>query len=166
MSLAPVLKTVIDNLRSGRLEIEEDVKKAVIEPILRALGWDTADLGSTKSEYPTGDGRVDYALLNYRRPLVFIEAKRRGALDVRAEAQLFRYAAHNGVPLLVLTDGYHWDLYLSMEAGPPEDRRFCRLELRDAERVPDYAEILDSFLRREHIESGTAKRNARRIATQ
>lgn len=160
MSLAPVLKAAIGNLRSGRLEIEEDVKKAVIEPILRALGWDTADLRSTRSEYPTGDGRVDYALLDYRRPLVFIEAKRRGALDVRAEAQLFRYAAHNGVPLLVLTDGYYWDLYLSMEAGPPEDRRFCRLELRDAERTPDYAEILDTFLRREHVESGKAKRKA------
>lgn len=62
MSLAPVLKTAIGSLRSGRLEIEEDVKKAVIEPILRALGWDTADLRSIKSEYAAGPGRVDYAL--------------------------------------------------------------------------------------------------------
>ena len=124
MSLEAILKTAIVNLRSGSLEREEDVKLAVILPILQALGWNPADPGSLRPEYPASSGRVDYALLCHGRPQVFLEAKRGGALDVRAEAQLFRYAVNNGVPLLVLSDGRHWDFYLSMADGAPEERRF------------------------------------------
>ena len=101
MSLEAILKTAIVNLRSGRLEREEDVKLAVILPILQALDWNPADPGSLRPEYPVSSGRVDYALLCHGRPQVFVEAKRRGALDVRAEVQLFGYAVNNGVPLLV-----------------------------------------------------------------
>lgn len=162
MSLEPVLKTAIDNLRSGRLEREEHVKQAVILPILQALGWNPADLGSIVPEYPAGPGRVDYALLRYRRPQVFVEAKRRGALDVRAEAQLFGYARDNGVPLLVLTDGDCWDFYLSMADGLPEDRRFQSLKLRREEEIPEYAEALETALGRQDVASGEARRTAER----
>ena len=160
MSLVPILETVIGNLRSGRLEREEDVKIAVILPLLQALGWNTVDTDSFRPEYPAGPGRVDYALLSHGRPQAFIEAKRRGALDVRAEAQLFGYASNNGVPLLVLSDGYCWDFYLSMADGPPEARRFQRLELRDAEGIPEYADILETCLRKQRVASGEARRNA------
>lgn len=160
MSLAPVLKTAIGNLRSGRLEREEQVKQAVILPILQELGWNPADPDSIVPEYPAGPGRVDYALLHYRRPQVFIEAKRRGALDVRAEAQLFGYAANNGVPLLVLTDGCRWDFYLSMADGHPEERRFDSLELRDENGIPAYAGALEAVLCRQDVLSGDARRNA------
>lgn len=99
-------------------------------------------------------------LLCHGRPQVFIEAKRRGTLSARAEEQLFRYAVNNGVPLLVLTDGYHWDFYLSMADGPPEAQRFYRLELCDENRLPDYAEVLETHLRRRYVASGEAQRNA------
>ena len=160
MSLVPILETAIGNLRSGRLEREEDVKIAVILPVLQALGWDNADTDSFRPEYPAGPGRVDYALLSHGYPQAFVEAKRPGALDVRAEAQLFGYASNNGVPLLVLSDGYCWDFYLSMAAGPPEARRFQRLELRDAEKIPEYADVLETCLRRQRVASGEARRNA------
>ena len=160
MNLEATLKTAILNLRSDSLEREEDVKVAVILPILNELGWNHADPGSLKPEYPAGPGRVDYALLCHGRPQVFIEAKRRGGLDVQAETQLFGYAANNGVPLLVLSDGLYWDFYLSMADGPPEERRFHRLELRDQDRVRQYAETLETFLRKRQVASGEARRNA------
>ena len=159
MTLAPILEKVIGTLRSGDLQREEDVKLAVILPILRALGWDETDL-SIRAEYPTGPGRVDYALLSDSRPQVFVEAKRRGALDVRAEAQLFRYANNRGVPLLLLTDGYRWDFYLSMADGPPEERRFCSLELAGDDDLPVYSETLETYLRKTHVASGKARRAA------
>ena len=159
MTLAPTLAKAIGTLRSGQLQREEEVKLAVILPILRALGWDETDL-SIRAEYPTDPGRVDYALLCDSRPQVFVEAKRRGALDVRAEAQLFGYANNRGVPLLLLTDGYRWDFYLSMADGPPEERRFCSLELAGDDNLPVYSETLETFLRMTHVASGKARRAA------
>ncbi len=154
------LNTAILNLRSGRLDREEDIKLAVILPILNALDWDSADPEALRPEYPAGRGRVDYALICHGRPQVFVEAKRRGALDARAESQLFGYAANNGVPLLVLSDGLCWDFYLSMADGRPEERRFQRLELRSGDKVPEYAATLDTWLRKRQVASGEARRSA------
>ena len=159
MSLDSELKTAISLLRSNELENEEEVKQAVIRPILLALGW-SAHPRSIKPEYSTGQGRVDYALLCDNRPQVFIEAKRRGALDVRAEGQLFRYASNRGIPLLVLTDGYYWDFFLSMADGPPEERRFYRLELSHEDEIPQYMEFLETCLRKHRVASGDARRSA------
>ena len=64
-----------------------------------------------KPEYAVEGGFVDYALLDRSKPRVFVEAKRKGAISADGEDQLFRYAAHQGVPLLVLTDGNVWALY-------------------------------------------------------
>ncbi len=158
--LETTLKTAIRNLRSGALDREENVKIAVLLPILNALDWNFADPGSLRPEYPAGPGRVDYALICHGRPQVFIEAKRRGAVDVRAEAQLFGYAANNGVPLLILSDGLCWDFYLSMADGRPEERRFDRLELRDEDSVSQYAMTLESCLRKRKVVSGEARRDA------
>lgn len=160
MSLASTLKSVISRLRSDDLENEEEVKLAVISPILLALDWNPAQSGSIKPEYPAGRGRVDYALLCHGRPQVFIEAKRRGALDVRAEGQLFGYASNQGIPLLVLTDGHYWDFYLSMADGLPEERRFYRLDLLHEDRMSEYVEFLESHLARHRVASGEARRSA------
>ena len=159
MSLDPILRTAISHFRSGHLDTEEEVKAAVILPVLLALGWNLADR-SIRPEYRAGPGRVNYALLCHGRPQVFIEAKRPGALDVRAEEQLFGYASNAGIPLLVLTDGRFWDFYLSMADGPPTERRFRRLELRDASGVPAYAEILETCLGNRRVASGEARRRA------
>ena len=155
-----ILKTAILNLRSGHLDREEDIKLAVILPILNALDWNSTDPGALRPEYPAGGGRVDYALLCHGRPQVFVEAKRRGALDARAESQLFGYAANNGVPLLVLSDGLCWDFYLSMADGHPEERRFHRLELRSGDKVREYAATMDAWLRKGQVASGEARRSA------
>lgn len=160
MSLESTLKSVISRLRSDDLENEEEVKLAVILPTLLALDWNPAQSGSIKPEYPVGRGRVDYALLCHGRPKVFIEAKRRGALDVRAEGQLFGYASNQGIPLLILTDGHYWDFYLSMADGVPEERRFYRLELFHEDKISDHIEFLETYLRKSHVASGEARRNA------
>ena len=160
MGLDSTLMAAISRLRSNDLENEEEVKLAVILPTLLALDWNPAHFESIKPEYSVGQGRVDYALLCHGRPQVFIEAKRRRALDVRAEGQLFGYASNQGVPLLVLTDGYYWDFYLSMAAGIPEERRFHRLELSREDKIPEYMEFLETYLRKHRVASGEARRSA------
>ena len=159
MSLDSNLKTAITRLRSNDLGSEEEVKIAVILPILQALDWDPR-FGSVKPEYSVGQDRVDYALMRHGRPQVFIEAKRRGALNVRAEEQLFGYAVNQGIPLLVLTDGFHWDFYLSMAEGLPEERRFFRLELFHEDEISEYKKSLETYLREQRVASGEARRSA------
>lgn len=109
-------------------------------------------------EYQVDHGRVDEALLDEAgAPLVFVEAKRQGNLSVKAEDQLFRYAAHNGVPVLVLTDGDIWDLYLSMAKGKPKDRRFAHLALSESRTLTEMADDLRQFLERDRVLSGSAE---------
>ena len=161
MSLEQTLRNTVYHLRSGRLMNEAQVKQAVILPVLRALDWDDTDPEAFRPEYSVGKGLVDYALLDHGQALVFVEAKRVGNLDAGGEEQLFRYAAHNGVPLLVLTDGNPWNFYLSMAPGVPAKRRFHHLELLQLEdKVPEYLDSLEKHLRKNRVVSGEAMRNA------
>ena len=140
---------------------EAQVKLAFIQPILRALDWDDSDPNEFDPEFPVPEGNVDYALLRAPdSPLVFIEAKRPGGVDVKAEEQLFRYANNKGVPFLILTDGNLWDFYLSMAAGDPPDRQFYRVELTNEERISEYVESLEMYLRKNRVVSEDARRDA------
>ena len=160
MNLKETLEIVIDRLRSGQLDNEAQVKQAVILPVLRALGWDDTDPQAFKPEYSVGHGFVDYALLDHRKPLIFIEAKRVGSMDTGGEQQLFGYASNRGVPFLILTDGDRWDFYLSMAAGEPAERRFYRLELQLEHKISEYVEFLGEHLRKDLVISGKARLNA------
>ena len=148
MSLEQTLKTAVGRLCSGQLDNEAQVKQAVILPVLRTLDWDDTDPEAFKPEYSVGRGMVDYALLDRSKPLIFVEAKRIGALDAGGEEQLFGYASNRGVPLLVLTDGNRWDFYLSMAEGVPSERRFYRLELQLEHKIPEYVDFLEQHLRK------------------
>ena len=161
MSLEKTLKVAVERIRSGSLENDAQVRLAVIQPILRALDWDDTNPAEFKPEFSVDKGWVDYALLpEGAGPLVFIEAKGLGRVDIAGEEQLFRYAVNKGVPFLILTDGDLWDFYLSMAAGDPSERRFYRAELTREERIPEYARFLDTHLRKTRVVSGEARRTA------
>ncbi len=164
MNLEEVLALVIQRIRSGSLENEAQVKQAVIVPILRALDWDDADPAEFVPEYSVDSGRVDYALLGQKgAPLVFVEAKGIGRVDLAGEDQLFRYAVNKGVPFLILTDGDLWDFYLSMAAGVPAERRFYRAKLTREERVAEHARFLGKHLRKGRVAAGEARRAAEQL---
>lgn len=58
---------------------ETETRSALINPLLKALGWDPADPALVSQEYQTGHGDADYALLGLdARPVAFIEAKELG----------------------------------------------------------------------------------------
>ena len=161
MSLEQQLTDAMRRVRAGLLNNEAQVKQSVILPILRALGWNTDAPEQLGAEYQAGNGRVDYALLHYGQPRVFIEAKRIGSAEERkAQEQLFGYAADRGIPILVLTDGNRWDFYFGMGSGVWEDRCFCRLALDDDQNIPKYAEFLTAHLGRRAVISGDARRSA------
>ena len=152
MAVVDALSLAVDKLRSGQLQKEEQVKLAVIQPILRALDWDDADPSQVIPEFSVPEGSVDYALLGpARNPLVFLEAKRPDNADYKGVEQVFRYAANKGVPFLILTDGYIWDFYLSMADGIPADRRFFKIELQLDDKITDYATFFEQYLQRNRV---------------
>ena len=160
MELRQSLAQATRNLASNQLSNEAQVKSAVILPILRALGWNDADPSAILPEYKVRTRFVDYALLDRGTPLIFIEAKRIGGIDVGAETQLFDYATNRGVPILILTDGNRWDFYLSMAEGLPPERRFYRLELELEQNINEYADFLLDHVERSRVISGEARRSA------
>ena len=161
MSLEEVLRKAIERINSGSLTNEAQVKQSVIVPILRALDWDDSDPAEFVPEFSVDSGWVDYALLRSGGgPLVFIEAKGLGGVDIKGEEQVFRYAVNRGVPFLILTDGNLWDFYLSMAAGEPPDRQFYRVELTNEERIPEYVESLEMYLHKSRVVSEDARVDA------
>lgn len=161
--LEQTLKTVAERLGDGSWNIEEQVKISLIQPVLRALGWDVEGQKECKAEYPVGSGKVDYALLDDGKPLVLVEAKRMGGVDTSGEEQLFGYGSNQGIPFLVLTDGNQWDFYLSMEQGRPEERRFWRLFLKQSDKVRDHGKFLGRYFGKDRVLSGEAKSDAEKL---
>ena len=167
MNLEQALRNGLDKIRSGQLTNEAQVKQAVILPILRELGWDDADPSEFVPEYAVGTesgrGSVDYALcrtLPSQLPLIFVETKKLGSVDVSGEGQLFRYAANQGVPFLVLTDGDVWNFYLAMAAGEPPERIVYRAELRREEKLSEYKGFFEKYLEKGRVLSGRARQDA------
>ena len=146
---------------------EETTKFQIIVPILGDLGWDvyrSKGTNEVRFEHPAGGtkkgGKVDIALMGeHSRFVCFVEAKKPGVnLDDHVE-QLLGYAFHDGVTICVLTDGLEWRLYLPREDGPPADRKFAHLWLRE-DPVEQIADDLKEFLSRSTVVSGEAGQNA------
>ena len=107
---------------------EWHTRYALIDPVIRALGWDTGAPAECGVEWPrpSGQRKVDYALFGNAdlddiaagniAPTIIIESKRvKTELTVQhVDSQLSRYAncrprMYRGVA--VLTNGRHWLLY-------------------------------------------------------
>lgn len=101
---------------------EATVRQQFLNPLLRALGWDTTT-DQVRPEQRTITGDADYALALHGREQFFIEAKRFSAdLDgtrrVRGEEQSYieqaiDYAWHQGCDWAVLTNFHELRLYFT-----------------------------------------------------
>ena len=79
---------------------EEETKAILIDPVLSVLGWRVDELQDVRREYRAKpqDSPVDYALLAFGKPRLFVEAKALStALDRKSASQLLGYAAVVGV---------------------------------------------------------------------
>ncbi len=90
---------------------------ALIDPILRALGWDTEDPEQVVPELSTPQGRPDYGLLWEGKTLVMVEAKPLGSDMDKARREGFRYCWENRVPYFMVTNGDVWELHDLSEMG-------------------------------------------------
>ncbi|MCX8203788.1 MAG: hypothetical protein N3H32_05685, partial [Nitrososphaeria archaeon] len=75
----------------------------LIDPFLRALGWDTEDPNLVIPEVSTQAGRPDYALLLNGQRIAFIGAKSLGKEEDLI--QQVSYCVSEGVRYFIATDG-------------------------------------------------------------
>ena len=87
------LKSRIDKHRSVLQGNEAQTRLSLIDPLLRALGWDTADPALVRPEYVVSGRRADYALMNAQGDVVvFLEAKNLGEQLANHRSQVVAYA--------------------------------------------------------------------------
>lgn len=123
ISLTNIIK-IINNLKIkinkyyDKLSRNEALTRyALIDPLLRALGWNLEDPEEVIPEFTIEVGVPDYALFQDDSLLIFIEAKALGKLkdtDFVNKKLLLKsvsYAVTKGVPYLVVTDGDSWLVY-------------------------------------------------------
>ncbi len=142
----------------GREMNEQNTKTALINPVLRALGWDVGDLEEVQQEYKRRprDKPVDYALFILRAPHLFVEAKALGQnLDDRRWAnQIMGYATVAGVEWVVVTNGDEYRIYNACARVPVEEKLFRKVTLTDEDSPTE--EIL-SLLSKERISGNGLK---------
>ena len=107
---------------------EENTKATLIEPVLRALGWDVEDMEEVQREFKTNSRHkpVDYGLLVVRTPRLLIEAKALGENlgDHRWVNQIMGYASVAGVEWMVLTNGDEYRIYNTHAPVVVEEKLF------------------------------------------
>lgn len=132
-----LLEEVSHNLTS--IVTEEDAKFQIINRMLsEVLGWPHS---SVSCESKHDEGYSDYILKSGQKPTLLVEAKRTGKVDIQTSEveklkylkisgpglknaqegieQAYSYAAPNGLPIAVLTDGLAWVVFKTFVPGEP-----------------------------------------------
>ena len=134
VSVIETLKARIQTHRQVLEAYETRTRMALIDPLLQALGWDTADPALVLPEYEVSGQRErpDYALLDAAgQPVALVEAKRLGESLASHRMQIVNYANLSGVPYAGLTDGNHWELYKVFDPAPIDDRLLLNVSITD-----------------------------------
>ena len=129
---------------------ERAVEIAAVLPLLREVGWNTADLSEIYPQHGlSGGGIVDYDLQIDGESRILIEVKSwKTDLDDKDETQLREYckSAKPRPKLAVLTNGRVWRLYLAPTAATGKNsvlHRFDEVDITAA----DIVEVESTFWR-------------------
>jgi len=146
LDLEQTLVTVRDRIAKFRGQSigEENTKHALIEPVLKALGWDVEDLDEVRCEYKLkqADNPVDYAFFVHGNLRLFVEAKALGENLDKCAHQIMGYAGVAGVvEWIVLTNGNEYRIYNAHAQVPIEQKLFKRVVL-----ASDEPDILGTLL--------------------
>ena len=134
VSTIRAVRAVVDSNRAYVSKNEIRTRCVLIDPVLRALGWDVSRVEDVEVEYGAGKKRVDYALLSTdKKPLVLIEAKKLDDELNSHRTQMLTYCTEVGVQYGVLTDGNCWDLYDIWQTTSMDERRALQVIMSSRE---------------------------------
>jgi len=124
------LRAVMTQHNAYLSKTESATRYAVIDPVLKLLGWDVHDAASVLAEYRSGAAGpkfVDYALMGALGPAVLIEAKSLGTnLALKDLEQLSNYCVNcqpGSVRWGILTNGDRWELVDAHRVQVPLQKR-------------------------------------------
>ena len=128
-----VLRERVSRYSSDLSKNEIRTRAVLIDPMLKALGWDVADPAAVTVEFEVPPGRADYGLRRGldNAPAVLIEAKKLNEpLDPHI-GQLLNYALVRGVRYGCLTDGNVWKVYHVFLEAPLEEKEILNVTISD-----------------------------------
>ena len=131
--LKETIETLRERIQAHRAYLEGNetrTRQALIDPTLRALGWDVEDPNSVKLEYGIKRKWADYALMESGRPIAVIEAKALGRpLNDDEKMQALNYANMDGIDYMAITNGDHWQMFDVFKRGQLDNRILMELQL-------------------------------------
>jgi len=128
LDLIKTIEQIRERIQAHRERLSRNemlTRYALIDPLLRALGWNTEDPDQVEPEFVTQQGRPDYTLRHDGKPFILIEAKKLGSDLGEARDSGFKYCWQNKVPFYVITDGNVWELHDLREMGGKQIFRVC-----------------------------------------
>ena len=129
--LVETLKVRIEKHGDALKGSEALTRYTLIDPLLRTLGWDTADPSLVIPEFKSGKGWADYALLGGDgKPAMMIEAKSLGTpLHDEARTKGITYCIALGTKYFALTDGNRWEIYETYRAVPIDEKLIVEFDV-------------------------------------
>ncbi|NLG71878.1 MAG: hypothetical protein GX495_07560 [Chloroflexi bacterium] len=120
---------------------EAATRSALVDPVLRALGWDLGNPFAVEFERSFMDTRVDYALSNCQNQVkVIVEAKALGGRldDKKIILSLVSYAFTYGLQDIFLTNGLIWEHFSDFQPGKVTANRTLDLSNDDLVECAEY----------------------------
>lgn len=103
---------------------ETRTRVLLIDPLLRALGWDPEAPEDVQLEYKLTAGQPDYALLKGGNPVAVIEAKKLGTrLNQRSPGQVIKYTTGRNFThgrMVAFTNGLLWVFFRASNSWDPQ----------------------------------------------
>ena len=131
LKLVETLRDRIDEHGPSLRLSEALTRYALIDPLLRELGWDTADPALVIPEYRSGVGSSDYALLVKGKPVMMVEAKKLSTpLRDAVLSQGINYCLMEGTEHFTVTDGQCWEVYETHRPVPIDEKRIVSFDLK------------------------------------
>ena len=136
IALAHTLRERVQSYGGDLRRSEALTRYALIDPLLRELGWNTEDPGKVTPEYSVdiyngGKAYADYALMGDGKPLIMMEAKKLGEplLSGNAVEQGIRDCINTAAAYFVVTDGQKWEIYDPRLNVTPPDMKLVAFDL-------------------------------------
>lgn len=131
--LKETIETLRERIQTHRPYLEgyeTRTRQALIDPMLRVLGWDVEDPNSVELEYGIKRKWADYALMERGLPIAVIEAKALGKpLNDDEKMQALNYANMDGIDYMAVSNGDHWQMFDVFKRGPLDNRILMEFQL-------------------------------------
>ena len=133
LELVETLRERIDEHGATLRQSETLTRYVLVDPLLRALGWDTGNPSLVVPEFKAGSGSADYALFINGAPLMMLEAKRLGTRPEQAIEQVIGYCIQDGIDYFAVTDGNSWMIYETHRRGDLNEKRVVQFDLVESQ---------------------------------